>query len=64
MTLCCWMEDDTFGLLGDKYKMIVEAKHTGSFDSSPLNCDFLKELRLVLKVWEKCLNLVLARSTS
>jgi len=49
MTLCCWMEDDTFGLLGDKYKMIVEVKHTGSFDSSPLNCDFLKELRLILK---------------
>jgi hypothetical protein len=30
--------------------MIVEAKHTSSLDSSPLNFDFLKELRLILKV--------------
>jgi hypothetical protein len=44
--------------------MIVEAKHTGSFDFFPLNCDFFKELRFILKVCQKCLNLVLVCSTN
>jgi hypothetical protein len=43
--------------------MIVEANQTASSNSSPLNCDFLKKLRLILKVWEKCLNLMLVCST-
>jgi hypothetical protein len=44
--------------------MIIEVKHTSSSDPSLLNCDFLKELRSILKVWEKCLNLMLVCSTN